>query len=164
MLINKFYPDKSVSILLQYIVNTIYFWQPWISSLFFSPCCPKSISNRYFDYCLEKSLAVTSKIHNAHTEKITRYCWSMAEGMAIKHIARHRYCNKYIGKSQNNQYNNNVIVRIPAYLKKNRCLSQEDTVSMSKALCPCPRHNDWHNHDELVCLSSECPFFVRKTC
>jgi hypothetical protein len=29
------------------------------------------------------------------------------------YIACHIYCNKYIGRSQNHQYNNNIIVRIP---------------------------------------------------
>jgi hypothetical protein len=37
----------------------------------------------------------------------------MAEDIAIQCIARHRYCNKYIGRSQKHQYNNNIIVRIP---------------------------------------------------
>jgi hypothetical protein len=35
--------------------------------------------------------------------------------IAIQYIARQRYWNKYIGRSQNHQYNNNIIVRIPAW-------------------------------------------------
>jgi hypothetical protein len=38
----------------------------------------------------------------------------MAVDIAIQYIARHRYCNKYICRSQNHQYNNNIIVHIPA--------------------------------------------------
>jgi hypothetical protein len=38
----------------------------------------------------------------------------MAIDIAIQYIARHRNYNKYIGRSQNHQYNNSIIVRIPA--------------------------------------------------
>jgi hypothetical protein len=41
------------------------------------------------------------------------------------------------------------------------------TVSMSKSQCPCPRHNDCHNHDQLVCLPFESPLTIdvlTKTC
>jgi hypothetical protein len=43
----------------------------------------------------------------------------MAEDIAIQYIARHRYCNQYIGRSQNHQYNNNIIVRIPGWFYMN---------------------------------------------